>query len=221
MNSVGISVTNMSVELGDFSITDMSFEIPAGSYAALMGQTGCGKSTILECISGLRQIQAGTICVGGRDVTKLPAAARGIGYVPQDHALFPTMTVRRHLQFPLEIRNWPPQKRDQRASELAELLGIAPLLDRYPKGLSGGEGQRVALGRALSFEPAVLLLDEPLSAVDENTREQMYEHLRRMHHHTNCTVLHVTHNPDEATALASVTLRFVDGELQADDEPNP
>lgn len=209
-----ITVSDLTVELSDFSFSELSFQISGGAYAALMGKTGCGKTTILECIAGLRPIKGGTIRIGNRDVTHLQPAVRGVGYVPQDRALFPTMTVRDNLAFPLAIRGWPQKRRVERTNEIADLLGIEHLLDRRPQGLSGGESQRVALGRALSFEPAVLLLDEPLSAIDEDTREQMYEHLRRVHQHTRATVLHITHNPAEAAALASVTLRLSDGQIE-------
>src|SRR5215203_3589521 len=118
-----------------------------------MGRTGCGKTTLLEAICGLKPVRAGRVLLLGRDVTDLPPADRGVGYVPQDLALFPTMTVREHLGFALEVRRWDMTAAARRVEELTALLGIGHLLERKPPGLSGGEAQRVALGRALSFRP--------------------------------------------------------------------
>jgi ABC-type sugar transport system ATPase subunit len=167
-----------------------------------MGKTGCGKTTLLEAICGLRQVHAGRIVLLGRDVTQLKPAQRGVGYVPQDLALFPGHTVREHLAFALEVRRWSRAAIDARVRELAGLLGITHLLDRYPQGLSGGEAQRVALGRALAFHPPVLLLDEPLSALDEDTRSEMATLLRDVQRQTGVTTLHVTHSLTEARRLA-------------------
>jgi ABC-type sulfate/molybdate transport systems ATPase subunit len=139
-------------------------------------------------------------------VTRLKAADRGVGYVPQDLAPFPTMTVRDHLAFALTVRGQDPAAIAARVRELGLLLGIGGLMDRRPQGLSGGEAQRVALGRALSFAPPVLLLDEPLSALDEESREDMYTLLRSVHRETGVTVLHVTHNLSEGKKLASCFL---------------
>src|SRR5205085_1321628 len=135
---------------------------------------------------------SGRIVLMDRDVTNLKPAERGIGYVPQDGALFPTMTVQEHLAFALRIRHWERRRIEETVTEIAGLLGLQHLLDRKPAGLSGGEAQRVALGRALSFHPGVLLLDEPLSALDEATRAEMYELLRAVRRRTGVTALHVT-----------------------------
>src|SRR5207248_5678684 len=129
-------------------------------------------------------------------------ADRGVGYVPQDLALFPTLTVREHLEFALRIRRATAETIKHRVREFTELLGIGHLLDRLPRGLSGGESQRVALGRALTFHPRVLLLDEPLSALDEETRQEMYSLLKRVQKKTGVTTLHVTHSKAEARAMA-------------------
>ncbi len=209
-----ITLSNITVRSGDFALTEVSMELPAGLYGALMGRTGCGKTTLLEAIIGLKPVQNGTIHIGNRDVTHEKPAVRGIGYVPQDGALFSTMTVREHLAFALEIRRLQKKQIEMRVGELAEWLGIEPLLDRHPFGLSGGERQRVALGRALSFRPEILLLDEPLSAVDEETRDEMYELLRRVQRETGVTALHVTHNPEEARALADIVFVLRDGRVR-------
>lgn len=197
-----ISLNNITIQAGAFLLSDLSMSLESGSYGVLMGRTGCGKTTLLEAIAGLKQVRGGTIQVGGKDVTHKRPAERGIGYVPQDGVLFRTMTVHDNLAFALHVRKWPREDISARVEELAEWLGISGLLHRRSFGLSGGERQRVALGRALAFHPGILLLDEPLSAVDEQTRGEMYELLRRVKQATNATVLHVTHNMDEARELA-------------------
>ena len=135
---------------------------------------------------------------------------RGIGYVPQDGALFGTMTVRQHLAFALHLRKWEKAKIQERVQELAGQLKIESLLERRPQGLSGGEIQRVAIGRALSFYPKVLLLDEPLSSLDETTQEKLITLLQTLYQNTKLTVLHITHHRHEAERLGTVHLRFVD-----------
>jgi len=209
-----IAVQNLTVRVGTFVLKDVSFTVPTGRYAVLMGKTGSGKSTLLEAICGLTPVRGGSIGLMGDDVTRLKPADRGVGYVPQDLALFPTMTVREHLAFALVIRGWQEAAVQERVRELSALLGIGHLLERWPQRLSGGESQRVALGRALSFRPRVLLLDEPLSALDEETREDMYALLRAVHRETGVTVLHVTHSPGEAKKLADRILLLESGAIR-------
>lgn len=210
-----ISIDNISIESGEFALSNVSLTIPAGEYGVLMGRTGSGKTTILECVLGLRRVSAGTIRIAGEDVTRLNPAIRGVGYVPQDLALFSRMTVRDHLAFALLIRRAPSKEVSVRVDELAESLGIAHLLDRTPHGLSGGEQQRVALGRALSFRPRVLCLDEPLSALDTDTRRQMCELLEQICRRERVTTLHVTHNLEEAQHLADCLFTIVDGKIES------
>lgn len=209
-----IQVEHVSIRAGEFRLTDVSFTVPAGRYAVLMGRTGSGKTTLLESVIGLRTIYSGSIKLHSEDVTRLNPAARGVGYVPQDGALFSRMSVRDHLAFALFVRRAARQVIDKRVKELAELLGIGHLLKRTPHGLSGGERQRVALGRALSFNPRVLCLDEPLSALDSETRSQMCELLSSVQQQTGVTTLHVTHNLDEAQRLGDCLLRIEDGRIQ-------
>lgn len=213
-----IRIEEVTVRAGEFTLAGISLQVPTGSYGALMGRTGCGKSTLLEAIAGLKPVQSGRILLGGRDVTRERPAGRGIGYVPQDGALFSTMTVREHLAFALAMRRTPRAAIARRVDELSALLGIGHLLDRRPLGLSGGERQRVALGRALSFRPQVLLLDEPLSALDEETRSAMYELLRRVQRETGVTALHVTHNPDEARRLADCVFVLHEGRISHENQ---
>jgi molybdate/tungstate transport system ATP-binding protein len=197
-----IRVQNLSVKAGTFSLDGISFEISTGEYVVLIGKTGCGKTTLWEAICGLRPIISGSISLMEKDVTHLKPAERGIGYVPQDGALFTNMTVRENLGFALRIREAEPQLIKDRVNELATLLGLEKLLDRNPIGLSGGEAQRVALGRALANHPDILCLDEPLSALDDDTREDMYRLFQIVRERTKVTILHITHNMSEARRLA-------------------
>ncbi len=206
-----LSLTDVTIRQGKFTLSRLSLQIPTGHYAVLMGKTGSGKTTILEAICGLRPTASGQICLLGRDVTHLKPALRGVGYVPQDASLFSRLTVRQHLAFALTIRSWDRQRIERRVAEMAELLHIGHLLDRRPQGLSGGEAQRVALGRALAMRPGVLLLDEPLSALDAETRQEMYDLLLAVRRQQSMTVLHVTHSRSEAQTLADLLL-----ELHAD-----
>lgn len=205
-----IAVERLSVRSGGFSLQDISFQVAAGSWCVLMGKTGSGKTTLLEAICGLRHVTGGRVLLAERDVTCAPPAARGIGYVPQDKALFTTMTVRENLGFALTVRGWNRHEINSRVNELATLLGITPLLERYPARLSGGEAQRIALGRALAARPAVLCLDEPLSALDDETRDEMHSVLRALRHHTTVTTLHITHHVADAQKLADQVL-FLSG----------
>jgi molybdate/tungstate transport system ATP-binding protein len=196
-----IVVNNLTVHAGAFSIANVSFEVPAGAYGVLMGKTGSGKTTLLEALCGLRRAASGSIEFMGRDVTRLKPAERGAGYVPQDRALFSTMTIREHLAFALVLRKWKDSDIEARVDELAQMLGLSKLLDRKPQGLSGGEAQRVALGRALACRPGILILDEPLSALDEETRQEMYALFKIVREQSHVTALHVTHSRTEAELL--------------------
>lgn len=203
-----IELIDVGIAIGRQTLDKISIAIPASRYAVLMGKTGVGKTSILEAICGLRPITSGILRLGGCDVGRLGPGERDIGYVPQDLALFPNLSVRQHLDFALRLRRWSRADIESRVQELAAWLDIEPILPRGVANLSGGEGQRVALGRALSFRPSVLLLDEPLSALDDITRENTQRLLADVNRVAAATVLHVTHNRSEAMALADVLIEL-------------
>jgi ABC-type sugar transport system ATPase subunit len=209
-----IQLDNLTIRSGPFTLSGINLLVPGGQYAILMGATGQGKTTILEAICGLRNVTGGRVLLSGVDMTRLKPADRGVGYLPQDLGLFPTMTVRGHLEFALRVRRIPQAACNDRVAELAGLLGIEHLLDRHIQRLSGGEAQRVALGRALSFRPQVLLFDEPLNALDEATRDRLCELLRRVQAQTGVTTLHVTHSRAEARHLADKLIILKGGQVE-------
>jgi molybdate/tungstate transport system ATP-binding protein len=208
-----IAIEGLTIVQGNFRLDDVTFSVPGGAYAVLMGRTGSGKTTILEAIAGLRPVRAGRIVLAGRDVTERTPAERELGYVPQDAALFRHLTVYRNLSFALELRGFAESEIDRRVRELAGWLKIDKLLERWPAKLSGGEAQRVALGRALAFGPKLLLLDEPLASLDEETRAELVEVLQSLRSRREVTVLHITHSSGEAELLGDVRLRLVDGRI--------
>ena len=213
-----IRIEELHLAVGEFRLGPVSFDVPTGKYALLMGKTGSGKTSLLEAIAGLKPVSRGRIVLGDLDVTALKPAERNIGYVPQDGALFIGMRIRDQIGFALRVRRVDRATISKRVEELAALLDIGHLLDRTAHGLSGGERQRVALGRALAFKPTTLCLDEPLSAVDQATHSQIVALLRRVNRETGVTCLHVTHNLHEAEALADVRLEIADGRVQPSEE---
>jgi len=191
-----------------FVLEGVSFEVSAGRYAVLMGRTGSGKTSLLEILCGLRRPGTGTVWIGDREATGVPPGERGVGYVPQDGALFPAMRVRDQIGFGLRMRRRSAEEIASRVGEAAGSVGVSALLDRLPAGLSGGERQRVALARALVMKPSVLLLDEPLASVDEETQDGLIALLQETQRSHGITVLHVTHSRREAGRLGEVRLRL-------------
>ncbi len=196
-----------------FALKDISFHIPTGTYAVLMGATGCGKTTLLEILCGLRHPQQGQVLLGEADVTLWEPRNRSIGYLPQDLALFPGKRVRAQIGFAPSLQGLAPEGVQFRVENLARELGITHLLDQGTDHLSGGEKQRVALARALAAEPKVLLLDEPLSALDDRTRAEASALLNNLHQKHDLTVLHVTHSQSEARSLGQLQLRLENGQV--------
>lgn len=197
-----MGVEGLGVELGDFRLRGVDLELAEGEYHVLLGPTGSGKTVLLETILGLHQPTTGRVLLGGEDAGGRPLEERGLGYVPQDLALFPNLDVAENLAFGLRVRRWAEACIRERVGELLELLGIEHLERRSVVHLSGGEKQRVAMGRALAPRPRLVLLDEPLSALDENHRVELAAGLRQIQQRVRGTFLHVCHNLDEAAQVA-------------------
>jgi molybdopterin-binding protein len=206
-----ISIKNLKVDLGDFMLGNINLDINPGEYFIILGPTGAGKTVLLEALAGLYPVLEGEVWVNGREVTRLSPEKKGIGIVYQDQALFPHLSVEKNIAFGLRLRRYPKQETKAKIAAMAEILGIAHLLRRSPESLSGGEKQKVALARALVTDPRVLLLDEPLSALDPETRERMQGELRGMHRRVKVTVIHVTHDFEEAIGLGHRVAVLNDG----------
>jgi len=209
-----IECKDLNITQGAFELSNINFQIKKGEYVVLMGKTGCGKTTLLEVVCGLRKLSAGEIRLNRTNISNYVPAQREIGYVPQDGALFKNMTIAQNIGFALKIRKWPKNEINKRVSELAELLGIEYLLNREAHDLSGGEKQRVALARALSFYPKVLCLDEPISALDDTTKEEMFNLLLELKENLEITVLHISHSKEDAIKLADKVLLLKNGVLK-------
>ncbi|MDH3218722.1 MAG: ABC transporter ATP-binding protein [Gammaproteobacteria bacterium] len=194
---------NISKRYGPVAaVEDFSLDVEKGEFISLLGPSGCGKTTTLQMIAGFEEPTAGSISVDGRDMTSVPPNARDIGIVFQSYALFPHMTVADNVAFGLEMRNVPKQERQQRVAETLSMVGLEEFAGRFPKALSGGQRQRVALARAIVIKPQLLLLDEPLSALDAKIRESMQIELRNIQHTVGVTTILVTHDQAEAMAMS-------------------
>ena len=201
------------------AVRNLSLDVRAGEFLSLLGASGSGKSTVLRMIAGLEEPDSGTIFIDGRDATRLPPEARGIGMVFQDYALFPHMSAWQNIAFPLRMRRVPKEEVKQRVSKVMELVDIRELETRRPTELSGGQQQRVALARALVFNPKVLLLDEPLSALDKNLRDYMKGELKTLHRRIGVTIVYVTHDQSEALAMSDRIAVMNNGLLAEVDTP--
>jgi putative spermidine/putrescine transport system ATP-binding protein len=196
------------------ALDNLDLTVQPGELIALLGPSGCGKTTTLRLVAGLEDADAGYITVGGRDVTHLPASRRDMGMVFQAYSLFPHMTVQQNVAFGLRLRRVHPAKRDKQALEMLQLVGLDTQADRYPHQISGGQQQRVALARALAIQPQVLLLDEPLSALDAKVRAQLRDQIRRIQLEVGITTLFVTHDQEEALAIADRVGVMQNGRLE-------
>ena len=208
-----IEIKNLSGNLGEFYLRDINLAVDEGEYLAILGPTGAGKTVLIEYITGIYKPNKGSILVDEEDITPLYPEERNIGYVPQDYALFPNLTVKKNIAYGLEARRMPSDKVNSIVSEMISRLKIGYIQHRMPVNLSGGEKQRVALGRALATEPKLLLLDEPLSALDENLRTEMAKKLRQIQRDVNGTFIHVCHNFFEASDVADRIAIMDDGAI--------
>ncbi len=198
-----LSLKNISKKYGDaLAVEDFNLEVEQGEFISFLGPSGCGKTTTLNMIAGFEEPTTGSIHIDGKDMTHVPPNARDIGIVFQSYALFPHMTVAENVGFGLEMRKVEKQERQQRIMETLQLVGLAEFADRFPKALSGGQRQRVALARAIVIKPQLLLLDEPLSALDAKIRESMQVELRNIQHTVGITTILVTHDQAEAMAMS-------------------
>lgn len=201
------------------AVNDFTFEIPDGKLIGLLGPSGCGKSTTLYMLSGLQKPTGGHIFFGDEDVTELEPEKRGVGLVFQNYALYPHMTVKQNIMFPLQNQHTPKIEMMQRVVEAAKLVQLEDFLDRKPSELSGGQQQRVAIARALVKRPRVLLLDEPLSNLDARLRLQTREEIKRIQRETKVTTIFVTHDQEEAMSISDLIVVMKLGEVQQIDEP--
>lgn len=198
-----IEVDRLNLQINEFSLQDVTFSISKGEYFALMGPTGAGKSMLVKAICGLLQIDSGSIKIDGKDVTALEPRLRNIGYVPQHSGLFPHLNVEKNLTFALKVsRKKSTAVALEEIGHIIDALELKSLLKRSVESLSGGERQKVALGRALTAEPKLLILDEPVSALDEVSRRKVCAEIIRINKKFGITTIHICHNLDEANTVA-------------------
>ncbi len=200
-------------------LRDVSLDLKAGEFVSLLGPSGCGKTTLLRIVAGFDQPDSGRVVLEGLDISGLAPAKRQMGMVSQAYSLFPNMTAQENVQFGLRVRRHDATTQQKRAREVLELVGLGTHAQKYPHQLSGGQQQRVALARALAISPALLLLDEPLSALDAKVRVQLRDEIRRIQQETGVTTLFVTHDQEEALSISDRVVVMHDGVLAQVGEP--
>jgi putative spermidine/putrescine transport system ATP-binding protein/mannopine transport system ATP-binding protein len=215
-----LSVTRLRKTYGGVTAVDeVSMEIAAGEFVTFLGSSGSGKTTTLMMIAGFCEPDSGSIVVGGRDVTRLAPQKRGLGFVFQQYLLFPHMTVWENVAFPLQLRGVSKAEQRRRVGETLEMAGLSAMARRRPRELSGGQQQRVALCRALVYRPPVILMDEPLGALDKKLRDQLQTEIKRIQQELGLTVIYVTHDQEEALVLSDRIAVMRDGRIDQFDTP--
>jgi putative spermidine/putrescine transport system ATP-binding protein len=201
------------------AVDDVSLEVKTGEFVALLGPSGSGKTTMLRLLAGFELPTSGEIIIAGSNVSGLAPSERNIGMVFQHYALFPHMSVARNIDYGLRMRRWDASRRRARVGELLAMIKLEHVGERLPHQLSGGQQQRVAIARALAYAPSILLMDEPLGALDRALRIEMAEEIRRIHRTLGATFMYVTHDRDEAMTLADRVLVMHQGRIDADGKP--
>jgi putative spermidine/putrescine transport system ATP-binding protein len=210
-----VSLTNLNRHFGAVRALDgLTVDVAPGELVALLGPSGCGKTTALRILAGFETADSGTVTVDGKEISHVPASRRDMGMVFQSYSLFPNMSALDNVGFGLRLRKKSGAERKRRAGELLEMVGLAKQAGQYPHQLSGGQQQRVALARALAIEPRVLLLDEPLSALDAKVRLQLREQIRALQQRLGTTTLFVTHDQEEALSMSDRVGVMKDGKLE-------
>ena len=208
-----IKLDNISKDLGEFCLKDVTLDIENGTYFMILGPTGAGKTILLESIAGIYYTDKGKIWMDGRDITNTPPRSRNISMVYQDYMLFPHLTARDNIAFGLKLKKVPKEKIIKKIDKISRMLNIHHLLHRFPGTLSGGEKQRIAIARAMVTEPKALLLDEPLSALDTQTRDNLRQELKGIHSITKITIIHVTHSFEEVFSLGDSIAVMNEGKI--------
>jgi multiple sugar transport system ATP-binding protein len=210
-----VHIQDLSIRFGTHEvIKGLDLDVNSGEFLVLLGPSGCGKSTLLHTIAGLNQVSGGSIHIGEQDMTRAEPSQRGVGMVFQSYALYPTMTVKENLAFPLKMAKTPKAELEKRVAAAADMLQLTALLERKPGQLSGGQRQRVAIGRAVVREAKVLLLDEPLSNLDAKLRTDLRRELKLLHSRLGNTMIYVTHDQVEAMTLATRIVVMHQGVIQ-------
>jgi molybdate/tungstate transport system ATP-binding protein len=215
-----LKVEHVSKTLGTFSLRDVNLEVSDGEYFVLLGSAGAGKTVLLDLIMGFHTPDKGRIILNGRNITNVPTYKRGIAYVPQNCPLFPHMSVFENVEFGLKMRRMVPAERKKSVDRIIEMLDLEGIAKRMPSKLSGGERQKVVLARVLVTEPKVVLLDEPLADIDEETSRSFLEELKRINHEFKVSFLHVTHDQMEAFRLADKIAIIREGKIVQVGGPN-
>jgi putative spermidine/putrescine transport system ATP-binding protein len=211
----GLEMQSLHKQFGEVvALRTLNLAVESGEFVSLLGPSGCGKTTALRIVAGFERADSGRVLVGDRDITDMPANRRDMGMVFQAYSLFPNMTAQQNVEFGLRIRKQKSGDRARRSAELLDLVGLASAMSRYPHQLSGGQQQRVALARALAIEPRVLLLDEPLSALDAKVRVQLREEIRRIQTQLGITTLYVTHDQEEALSVSDRVVVLSQGQIE-------